>query len=308
MTRAAIEVRGLRMRYGEVEAVKGIDLRVEVGEVFALLGPNGAGKTTAIEILEGYRKRSAGDVSVLGVDPVHADSAFRSRIGLVLQELAVEPYLTVQEALAQRAAYYARPRRVDEVLDLVGLEDSGRSSVKRLSGGQQRRLDLALALIGDPELLFLDEPTTGFDPAARRAAWEVIAGLAALDKSIVLTTHYMEEASALAGRVAVMVGGRIVAEGPPTSLAGRDQLSYEIRFRLPTGLPADRPSLPGGALQSERDVLLVRTEQPTAVLHQLTDWAVSRRIELEDLNVSRPSLEEVYLELTESALGAEVGS
>src|SRR5664279_700772 len=227
-----ITVRGLRMKYGSVEAVAGIDLDVYAGEVFAFLGPNGAGKTTTVEILEGYRKRSAGEVSVLGVDPGRADGVWRGRIGVVLQESEPEAELTVEECLSLYAGYYPAPRPVAETLDLVGLKQRAGSRCGRLSGGQRRRLDVALALIGDPELLFLDEPTTGFDPSARRSAWEVIAGLRSLGKTIFLTTHYMEEAEYLADRVAVIAAGRIVAEGTPATLGARAAQKSTIRFTL----------------------------------------------------------------------------
>lgn len=301
MTAAAIEVTGLRMRYGPVEAVRGIDLRVEAGEVFALLGPNGAGKTSTVEILEGYRRRSAGKVTVLGVDPGRGGSALRARVGVVLQECAVDPYLSVRESLTQRAAYYRAPRPVGEVVELVGLGPQADTRVKRLSGGQQRRLDLALALVGDPELLFLDEPTTGFDPGARRAAWAVVAGLAGLGKTVVLTTHYMDEAAALAGRVAVMAEGRIVAEGPPDAL-GVGASEYRIGFRVP---PASACSLPRMEAMDTLDVTVtdagevsVRTRRPTELLHRVTCWALDAGVELEGLSVTRPSLEEIYLALT----------
>ncbi len=298
----AIEVSGLRKTYGSFDAVKGIDLVVATGEVFALLGPNGAGKTTTVEILEGYRSRTAGSVSVLGVDPAKGGAGFRSRIGLVLQECAIDPYLNVTEVLTQRAAYYPTPRPVAEVVALVGLEGKARTRVKVLSGGQQRRLDLALALVGDPELIFLDEPTTGFDPGARRAAWEVVANLAGLGKTILLTTHYMDEAQALAAQVAVMAGGQIVALGPPNSLGGRDRAAYHVRFRVPPQLAADLAALGESTEPGPRDgEVVVTTTTPTSTLHTLTRWAVERGVELEGLNVSQPTLEDVYLQLTDSA-------
>ena len=298
----AIEVTGLRKSYDSVEAVKGIDLVVPAGNVFALLGPNGAGKTTTVEILEGYRTRTAGTVSVLGTDPAHGGAGLRSRIGIVLQECAIDPYLNVTEALTQRAAYYPHPRPVPEVVALAGLEGKARTRVKVLSGGQQRRLDLALALVGDPELIFLDEPTTGFDPGARRTAWEVVANLAALGKTILLTTHYMDEAQALAGEVAVMAGGQIVALGPPGSLGGRDRAAYEVRFRLPASLTAELPPLgdstrPGGG----DGEIVIATTTPTATLHSLTGFALGHGVELEGLHVSQPTLEDVYLQLTDAA-------
>jgi len=299
---AAIEVRDLEMRYGRVEAVRSVDLRVEAGEVFALLGPNGAGKTTTVEILEGYRHRSRGEVTVLGVDPQRGGAALRARVGIVLQECAVDPYLTVRESLTQRAAYYRAPRRVGEVVELVGLGPQADNRVKRLSGGQQRRLDLALALVGDPELLFLDEPTTGFDPGARRAAWEVVSGLAGLGMTVVLTTHYMDEAQALAGRVAVMVDGRIVAEGPPGAL-GAETVSYRISFRVPTEPSIALPPIDG--LEVRAGEAVVRTDRPTEALHRLTGWAIDAGTELQDLSVGRPSLEDVYLALTSKPEGEQ---
>jgi ABC-2 type transport system ATP-binding protein len=299
---AAIEVRDLEMRYGPVEAVRGVDLRVEAGEVFALLGPNGAGKTTTVEILEGYRHRSSGEVTVLGVDPQRGGAALRARVGIVLQECAVDPYLTVRESLTQRAAYYRAPRRVGEVVELVGLGPQADNRVKRLSGGQQRRLDLALALVGDPELLFLDEPTTGFDPGARRAAWEVVSGLAGLGMTVVLTTHYMDEAQALAGRVAVMVDGRIVAEGPPGALSA-ETVAYRISFRIPAEPSIALPPIDG--LEVRAGEAVVRTDRPTEALHRLTGWAIDAGTELQDLSVGRPSLEDVYLALTSKPEGEQ---
>ena len=231
----AIEIRGLRKSYGDVDAVRGVDLTVAAGEVFALLGPNGAGKTTIVEILEGYRKRDAGDASVLGFDPGTAGPDFKARIGIVLQSTGIDPYLTVAETVALYSGYYPHPRPVDEVVELVGLAEKHDERVLRLSGGQQRRLDVAIALAGDPELLFLDEPTTGFDPSARRGAWEIVKSLDALGKTVLLTTHYMDEAQYLADRVAVIAGGKFVAEGSPATLAGRDAEDTWIRFRLPAG-------------------------------------------------------------------------
>ena len=297
----AVVVSGLRMAYGGVEAVRGVDLRVGVGGVFALLGPNGAGKTSTVEILEGYRRRTGGEVSVLGVDPARGGAEFRARIGVVLQECAIDPYLTVREVLCQRAAYYPAPRGVAEVIELVGLQGKAGARVKVLSGGQQRRLDLALGLIGDPELLFLDEPTTGFDPSARRHAWEVIAGLGQLGKTIVLTTHYMDEAQALATEVAVIAAGQIVATGPPDSLGDRDHAAHTVRFRLSGPPPEPLPDQLHGRLQTDQDSpggLVVHTSHPTEDLHTLTGWAVNHGLTLEQLSVTQPSLEDIYLQLT----------
>jgi ABC-2 type transport system ATP-binding protein len=299
----AIEVRGLRKLYGSVEAVAGIDLTVEVGEVFALLGPNGAGKTTTVEILEGYRERSDGDVSVLGYDPAKRERAFRSRIGIVLQSTGIDPYLTVRETVSLYAAYHPKPRDVDEVIQVVGLTEKRDVRVLKLSGGQQRRLDVAIALAGDPELLFLDEPTTGFDPGARRNAWEIVRNLTALRKTVFLTTHYMDEAQNLASRVAVIARGRIVAEGPPSTLGGRAAAATVIRF----GVPSHADDLPDVARDARQVAgrFELATIEPTHVLHDLTSWAVSRGIELEGLEVLRPSLEDIYLALTGGEAGAE---
>jgi len=296
---AAIRVSGLRKRYGEVEAVRGIDFEVAEGECFALLGPNGAGKTTTVEILEGYRDRDTGEVEVLGSDPQHGGRDLRERVGIVLQSSGHFRELTVREVLDLFGAYYPRPRATGEVIDLVGLSEKAGARVKTLSGGQQRRLDLALGLVGDPDLLFLDEPTTGFDPSARRRSWELIENLRDLGKTILLTTHYMDEAQSLADRVAIMAAGRIVAEGSPSTLGGRDVAEAEIGFRLPEGarlddLPAlgpDRPRLRDGRV-------VLRSGSPTAALHTLTGWALARGGELEGLAVTRPSLEDVYLRLT----------
>jgi ABC-2 type transport system ATP-binding protein len=298
----AIHVRGLRKSYGALEAVAGIDLDVEEGEVFGFLGPNGAGKTTTVEILEGYRQRSGGEVSVLGHDPAKGDRDLKERIGVVLQETGVERYLNVTEVIDQYRGYYRKSRPVDELLALTGLEEQRNQRVKTLSGGQRRRLDLALALAGDPELLFLDEPTTGFDPTARRGAWDVIGGLRALGTTVFLTTHYMDEAQVLADRVAVIVGGKIVAEGPPDNLAG-DGSATEIRFSLPPGTGADAlPDLPPGATAVVQGAsVLVTAADPTQSLFTLTGWAVGRGLTLPDLSVTRPRLEDVYLELTKEA-------
>ena len=293
---SAIEVRGLRKSYGSFEALKGIDLDVHEGEVLAILGPNGAGKTTLVEIVEGYRTRDAGTVSVLGMDPVDGGLELRERIGIVLQETAADRYLTVAEVLTMHASYYRAPRRVGEVIELVGLEEKAGARVRTLSGGQQRRLDVGLGLIGDPELLFLDEPTTGFDPTARRQAWTVIGDLCALGKTVVLTTHYMDEAQHLADRVAVVVAGRVVAEGPPADLAGRASAATRIEFRLPVGTAA--ADLPVAATRVEDGVVVIEASEPTEVLHRLTGWALERGSALEHLRVDRPSLEDVYLQLT----------
>jgi ABC-2 type transport system ATP-binding protein len=277
---SAISVRGLRKSYGALEAVRGIDFDVARGEVFGLLGPNGAGKTTTVEILEGYRSRDGGEVSVLDDDPATAGSAWRERIGVVLQSSAMYETLTVEETLRLFAGYYERPRPVDEVVELVGLDEKRGDRVRRLSGGQRRRLDLGIALVGDPELIFLDEPTTGFDPRARRQAWETIRGLRGLGKTILLTTHYLDEAEQLADRVAVLAQGRIVASGTPAELTGSVRAT-EIRYR-----------------ENGREVV-VETEEPTRVLNEITSRALAERWELDGLQVRRPSLEEVYLSLTE---------
>jgi ABC-2 type transport system ATP-binding protein len=294
---SAVVVAGLRKSYGAVQAVREVSFTVEDGEIFALLGPNGAGKTTTLEILEGFRTRDAGRVEVLGADPGDraAGRALREQIGLVLQDIAVEPYLTVRETLARNAGYYPAPRDVDEVIGLVGLTGQERRKVRALSGGQQRRLDLALGLIGDPRLLFLDEPTTGFDPNARRDAWQIVHNLRAAGTTIVLTTHYMDEAQALADRVAVMSGGRIVAEGPPSTIGGRDAARARIRFALPDGYTAADLPLPAAA---GHGLVTVETAEPTEALHQLTGWALRRGTVLDRLTVDRASLEDVYLRLT----------
>jgi ABC-2 type transport system ATP-binding protein len=278
----AIAVRDLGKTYGELEAVRGISFEVQQGEVFGLLGPNGAGKTTTVEILEGYRRRDAGEVEVLGTDPAAAGGDWRERIGVVLQSSAMYETLTVAEMLNVFAGYYRKPRPVDEVVELVGLHEKRDNRVRLLSGGQRRRLDLGLALVGDPELIFLDEPTTGFDPGARRRAWETIRGLRSLGKTILLTTHYLDEAEQLADRVAVLRQGEIVASGAPAELTGSVQQT-EIRYR-----------------ENGREVVL-HTDQPTRLLHELTDKALSEGHEIEGVVGRRPSLEDVYLSLTEEA-------
>ena len=291
----AVRVRGLRKSYGGVAAVAGIDLDIRVGEIFGLLGPNGAGKTTTVEILEGYRTRDAGEVTVLGCDPGRERARVKPRIGIVLQSTGIEPYLTVEETVAMYAGFYPHPRRVGEVLDLVGLADKKDERVIRLSGGQQRRLDMAIALVGDADLLFLDEPTTGFDPSARHEAWEVIRNLAALGKTILLTTHYMDEAEHLADTVAVIASGRIVAEGPPETLGFREHAKVRIRYRVPADVR------PPGALDGSRDVdgfTELSVDDPVVTLHDLTGWAIEHGISLEGLEVTRPSLEDIYLSLT----------
>jgi ABC-2 type transport system ATP-binding protein len=287
----AISVRGLRRRYGRCDAVAGIDFEVAVGEIFAFLGPNGAGKTTTLEILEGFRERTEGEVSVLGADPSTADRDWRSRVGVVLQESSAEPGLTVREALHLYAGYYRRPRSVEETIALVGLEAKADVRADQLSGGQRRRLDVATALIGDPELIFLDEPTTGFDPSARRAAWRVVRDLRDLGKTIFLTTHYMDEAESLADRIAVISDGRIVSEGTPETLGGRDGMSTRISFAVPHGL-----EYPHG--RRERDRVVLETADPLGDVADLAEWARLHGARIEDLDVRRPSLEDVYLRLT----------
>ena len=276
---AAVAVEGLRKSYGHLEAVRGIDFTIRPGEVFGLLGPNGAGKTTTVEILEGYRKRDAGTVEVLGIDPQRATSAWRERIGVMLQSSSLYPNLTVIESLRVFAGYYSKPRNAEEVVDLVGLGEKRDTRVRKLSGGQQRRLDLGIALVGDPDLIFLDEPTTGFDPGARRAAWETVRGLRELGKTILLTTHYLDEAEQLADRVAVLRDGEIVREGTPSDLTG-GAVETEIRYRR------------------DGEDVVERTIDPTRRLHELTAEALARGEELESLEVRRPTLEDIYLELT----------
>jgi ABC-2 type transport system ATP-binding protein len=291
----AIEVKGLVKRYGDLTAVSGVDLVIETGEVFALLGPNGAGKTTTVEILEGHRNADEGNISVLGFDPATGGREYRERIGIVLQEGAVERELTVTEALTIYGGMYPRRLAAGDVIEMVGLEEKASARIKTLSGGQQRRLELALGLVGDPDLIFLDEPTTGFDPSARRQAWGVLENLTALGKTILLTTHYMDEARHLANRIAIIDRGRIVAEGTPETLGGRDGGAV-IRFALPPGSRLDEIPAPGARLNGK--LIEFATDSPTRSLHELTSWAVQRNLELEDLNVDRPSLEDVYLELT----------
>jgi ABC-2 type transport system ATP-binding protein len=297
-----IVVRGLRMAYGSVEAVSGIDLEVDPGEVFAFLGPNGAGKTTTVEIMEGFRRRTGGELSVLGQDPARAGGEWRARIGVVLQESEPEAELTVEECIALYAGYYPKSRSIRGTLALVGLADRPTMRCGQLSGGQRRRLDVALALIGDPELLFLDEPTTGFDPSARRAAWEVISGLRDLGKTIFLTTHYMEEAEYLADRIGVIVQGQIVAEGDTATIGGRATRASTIRFTLPPGLSAaDLPATIASAVITRADGLVeARAARPLSLVSDLAAWAGAHHVDLPDLEVTRPTLEDIYLELTEA--------
>jgi ABC-2 type transport system ATP-binding protein len=297
---AAIQVHGLTKAYGDHEAVKGIDLHVARGEIFALLGPNGAGKTTTVEILEGHRHRTAGDVSVLGFDPGHAELAYRSRIGIVLQETGVERFLTVAEVIDQFRSLYPHPLARDDVIEAVGLGEKRDERVGRLSGGQQRRLDVAVGLAGDPDLLFLDEPTTGFDPGARRGAWDMVRNLQSLGKTVFLTTHYMDEAQALADRVAVIAGGLIVAEGPPDSLADRQLMRTRVSFGLPDGVG---PPASSGAELGPHGRWMTETDDATALLAELAPWAVSAGVELGALEVAQPTLEDVYLSLTGQASG-----
>jgi ABC-2 type transport system ATP-binding protein len=302
MTERVIEIQGLTKSYGTVEAVKGIDLHVDQGEVFALLGPNGAGKTTTTEILEGYRTRTAGTVSVLGFDPARNDLDMKRRIGIVLQSTGIDLFLTVRETVDLYAGYYEHPRGIDEVIDLVGLGEKRATRVNKLSGGQQRRLDFAIALAGDPELLFLDEPTTGFDPNARRNAWGIVKNLTDLGKTVFLTTHFMDEAQYLADRVAVIAKGQIVAEGTPETIAGRDQMKARIRYRVPAGVQA--PPIGDGVARDDGSVEL-RAHDPTPAVQALTTWAVEHRYSFDALDVGRPSLEDVYIELTGGEEGVD---
>jgi ABC-2 type transport system ATP-binding protein len=293
----AVSVRGLVRSYGSVRAVDGVSFEVDAGEVFALLGPNGAGKTTTIEILEGFRERDAGDVRVLGIDPGDRRSGrrLRSQLGVVLQELAVEPFLSVRQVLERNAGYYPAPRPVGEVIELIGLAEKADAKVKTLSGGQQRRLDVGLGIVGNPALLFLDEPTTGLDPAGRRTSWELVRRLAGEGTTVILTTHYMEEAEALADQVAIIASGKIVAHGPPASLGGRDQGAARIRFQLPAGVtPADLPV----AVVGDGPSVELRTDRELEALYELTRWALEHEVRLTGLTVSRHTLEDVYLQLT----------
>ena len=289
----AIAVHDLRKSYDDVEAVCGIDFSVEEGEVVALLGPNGAGKTTTIEILEGFRQRSSGEVRVLDIDPADGGSDFRQRLGIVLQSCGIDPYLTVREVIEMHRDYYRRQRDVDEIIELVGLTEKRDTRVKQLSGGQQRRLDVGLGLVGDPDLLFLDEPTTGFDPSARRQAWEIVRNLRSLGKTVLLTTHYMDEAQNLADRVIVIAHGKIVAEGPPETIGGRDQAPTVIEFSALD----HSATMPLSPIRRDGTTFVVESVDPTRDLHRLTTWALDAGITLDALTVTKPSLEDVYLRL-----------
>jgi len=292
---SVIEVENLVKSYGDVEAVRGIDLYVDSGEVFALLGPNGAGKSTTVEILEGHRKKTSGKVSVLGFDPTVRAREYRERIGIVLQETAIEEQLTVKEAIDIYGSMYPKRRPTGELIEIVGLEEKSDARIKTLSGGQRRRLELALGIVGDPDLIFLDEPTTGFDPSARRQAWTIVQNLASLGKTILLTTHYMDEAQVLADRVAVIANGMIVAEGTPDSLGDRQTARTVIAFTLVDDV-GDLP-IPDARMRADGRVEF-RSADHTADLHRLTGWAIEQGIALDDLSVTRPSLEDVYLDLT----------
>ena len=296
---AAIKVRGLRKAYADHEVLHGIDLDVYEGEVFALLGTNGAGKTTTIEILEAYRPRQAGEVQVLGLDPARPTRAWRDRIGFVLQDCRLNPVLTVRETLTLFSAFYSRPRRLDDLINLVGLDDQADARVGTLSGGQQRRADVAVALIGDPDLIFLDEPTTGLDPAARRDAWRMIKDLRQGGKTILLTTHYMDEAQHLSDRVAIMQSGKIVASGPPSQLTSQQAQATRLSFRLPDGVALNIRALADGQEATVEDgIVTFRSDRPQELLRRILDWADSEHMELADLSVWKPSLEEIFLDLT----------
>jgi ABC-2 type transport system ATP-binding protein len=296
-----IQVHGLRKSYGELEAVCGIGFEVDEGEVFCLLGPNGAGKSTTVEIMEGYRSRSGGSVSVLGHDPERCERGLRERVGIVLQQCGIQPDLSVAELLGMYGSYYPRRLPVDELIELVELGAKRDARVGGLSGGQQRRLDFALALVGDPDVLFLDEPTTGFDPSARRQAWSTIRNLCALGKTVFLTTHHMDEAQALAHRIAVMRAGAIVAAGTPTEIGGRAEAPSEIRFTLPAGVaPAQLPAL-AADVSWDCDEVLVVARDGVETANRITGWALERGYELRGFSVARPSLEDIYLRLTEGA-------
>jgi ABC-2 type transport system ATP-binding protein len=298
----AIEVRDLRRSYGDLQAVRGINFEVARGEVFCLLGPNGAGKTTTVEILEGYRSRSGGEARVLGIDPASGSRELRDRLGIVLQQCGVQTELTVAELIEMYGRYYPRRRSVDELIELVDLGRKRDVRAKNLSGGQRRRLDLALALVGDPDLVFLDEPTTGFDPAARRSAWATIRSLCELGKTVFLTTHLMDEAQTLANRVAVMRAGEIIATGRPDELGGRDLRPAEIRFVLPDGWSlGDLPDLSAAERSMQGDRVLVSTREPVPAANAITSWALERGLELEHFSVAQPTLEDIYLELTGAA-------
>jgi ABC-2 type transport system ATP-binding protein len=297
----AIEVSGLRKAYGDVEAVRGVSFEVARGEVFCLLGPNGAGKTTTVEILEGYRLRTGGDVRVLGRDPAAGERELREAVGIVLQQCGVQQDLTVRELVEMYGRYHERSRPVDEVIGLVELDEKRHVRAKNLSGGQRRRLDLALALVGDPALIFLDEPTTGFDPAARRQAWSTIKSLCELGKTIFLTTHFMDEAQALADRVAVMRGGEIIASGRPDEIGGRNLRPAEIRFALPSDWSlGDIPDVPSVGREIQADRVTVFTREPVIAAHEITTWALDHDVELAHFSVTQPTLEDIYLELTGS--------
>jgi ABC-type multidrug transport system ATPase subunit len=295
----AIEVTHLRKTYGAVQAVNGVSFEVKRGEVFCLLGPNGAGKTTIVEILEGYRTRSSGDAHVLGIDPATGSRRLREQVGIVLQQCGVQPDLSVAELIEMYGRYHVRGRPVDEVIELVELTEKRDVRAKDLSGGQRRRLDRALALVGDPELIFLDEPTTGFDPAARRQAWSTIRSLCELGKTIFLTTHFMDEAQHLADRVAVMRGGEIIATGRPDELGGRDLRPAEVRFSLPPEWSlGDVPQLPSERREVTGDRVAILTREPVRAAQILTTWALERDVELGHFSVTQPTLEDIYLELT----------
>jgi ABC-2 type transport system ATP-binding protein len=298
MTVPAVSVEHLSKSYGDIVAVRDVSFEVQRGEVFALLGPNGAGKTTTVEILEGFRERSGGRVQTLGVDPADRSTQrwLRTQIGVVLQELAVEPYYTVRQVLSRNAGYYPNPRPVDEVLELIGLSEKANDRIRKLSGGQQRRVDVGLGIIGNPELLFLDEPTTGLDPSGRRETWELIKRLSSTGTTVLLTTHYMDEVEALADRVTVLFGQGVVATGTPSSIGGRDLGAVTIRFKLPDGVTVD--ALPVPAEPVDDGQVEIHTEDEVTVLHDLTGWALAAGHPLQGLSVLRVSLEDIYLGLT----------